>query len=448
MARSVRIGEGAGYAGAWIEPAVEVVERGELDYLCIEGLAERTIALAQFERERDPARGFGPMFEPRMRAVLPPAVARGTRIVTNMGAANPRGAGRRTLEIAGECGVRDLKVAVVEGDDVRELVRTGEWECLETGRPVRELGERILSANAYLGAEPLAQALRLGADVVIAGRAGDAALHLACLQDAFEWKPGDYMRMAAGTLVGHLLECATQVTGGYFAEPGFKDVAGLGRAGYPIAEVGEDGTCVITKVEGSGGLVDERTCKEQILYEVHDPEAYLVPDVVADFSHVTVRSLGKDRVRVEGARGSRRPATLKVIMGIRNGYIADGQISYGGTGALARARLAAEIMRERLGVTGIVPEELRVDLIGVDALFGTRSVAAAEPPEVRMRFAARVGTREEAQRIADDVEALWIVGPAGGGGATKSVREVVATLSTFVPRELIERNVRVTALWE
>jgi len=446
--RIVRIGEGAGYAGAWLEPAIELVEEGNLDYLCLEGLAERTIAIAQFERERDPDAGFSPFFERRMRALLPRAVRAGTKIVTNMGAANPLGAARRALAIATELGIPKVRIAAVVGDDVRGLLANGEWTCLETGKPVGEHAATMLSANAYIGAEPLAQALHEGADVVIAGRAGDAALHLACLEHAWGWTPKDFPRIAAGTLVGHLLECSTQITGGYFADPAHSAVRNLGRCGYPIAEVDERGECVITKVDGSGGAVTERTCKEQVLYEVHDPAAYVTPDVIADFSNVRVRQLASDRVRVEGAHGKERPATLKAIAGVRSGFIAEGQLSYGGPGAVGRARLAAEIVRERLDASGIVRQEERADIIGLDSLYGGRfSIYEDRIPEARMRYAARVATREEAQTIADDIEALWISGPSGGGGATKSVREVVITLSTLIPRELVERQIEVVPLW-
>jgi hypothetical protein len=446
--QQVRVGEGAGYAGAWIEPAVELLERGNLDYLCLEALAERTIALAQFERQRDPSAGFSPLFERRMRALLGPAKRTGTKIVTNMGAANPLGAAQRAMEIARELGIGDVRVAAVTGDDVRGLVADGAWTCLETGKPVREHAQTLLSANAYIGAEPLAQALRDGADVVIAGRAGDAALHLACLEHAWEWLPHDYPRVAAGTLVGHLLECSTQITGGYFADPARNAVSGLGRCGYPIAEVDDKGACVITKVAGSGGTVTERTCKEQALYEVHDPAAYITPDVIADFSGVRVKQVGADRVRVEGASGKERPATLKVIMGVRSGFIAEGQISYGGPGAVGRARLAGEMVRERLDAVGIKRQEERADIIGVDSLYGPLpDVREQDLAEARMRYAARVATREEAQAIVDDIEALWIVGPSGGGGATKAVREVVITLSTLIPRELVERQIEVVPLW-
>ena len=449
LQRTVRIGEGAGYGGAWIEPAVELLERGELDYLCLEGLAERTIALAQFERERDPNAGFSPLFERRMRALLAPAVQRGTKIVTNMGAANPMGAGELVTQFCREAGLTDVHVAVIEGDSVTELIRSGEWPCAETGRPIREHATDMVSANAYLGAEPLARALGEGADVVIAGRAGDAALHLACLEHAFAWSSMDYPRVAAGTLVGHLLECSAQITGGYFAEPNRKDVHGLGRVGYPIAEVSDDGSSIITKVAGSGGLVDERTCKEQAFYEVGDPAAYHTPDVIADFSEVTVHQIGPDRVRVEGARGDTRPECLKVIVGVRSGFMAEGQISYGGTGAVARARLAGEIVQERLELIGISRDEERLDIIGVNSLYGRPSRSVSEDPgEVRLRYAARVRTREDAQHIVDDFEALWIAGPAGGGGAAKSVKEVVVTYSVLVPRELIEKHVRVIKLWQ
>jgi hypothetical protein len=434
--KTVRIGSGAGYSGDRIEPAVELAEKGDIHYLGFECLAERTIALAQQDRMRNPAAGYDPLLEPRMRAVLAVCRANGIRIITNMGAANPIAAAARTAEIARSLGIRGLKIAAVSGDDVLDVCREGNFPFLEIAGRVSDLGNRVLSANAYLGAEPIAQALAAGADVVITGRVGDPALFLAPLIHEFGWAMDDWECLGKGTVAGHLLECAGQVTGGYFADPGHKDVAGLARLGFPIAEVGEDGSLVITKVPGSGGAVTAATCKEQLLYEVHDPARYVQPDVVADFSQVTVEEIGPDRVRLAGGHGKPRPATLKVSVGYLDSYIGEGQMSYAGPGALDRGRLALDIVRERLTLTGVRTSETRFDLIGVDALHGAGISQGREPYEVRIRVAGRTDSLAEAVRIGNEVETLYTNGPAGGGGAFKSAREVVAVASVLLPREL------------
>ncbi|WP_445487134.1 acyclic terpene utilization AtuA family protein [Rhodopseudomonas sp. RCAM05734] len=440
--RSIRIGSGAGYSGDRIEPAVELAEKGDIDYLVFECLGERTVALAQQARMKNPDGGFDPLLEERMRAVLPICAAKGIKVVTNMGAANPEAAARRTAEIARALGL-SLKIAAVVGDDVLEACKDSALPLLEIDGTMRQLGNRVLSANAYLGAAPMVEALSAGADVVITGRASDPALFMAPMIHAFGWALDDWNLLGQGTVAGHLLECAGQVTGGYFADPGFKDVPGLARLGFPIGEVGEDGSLVITKVAGSGGAVTAATCKEQPLYEVHDPQRYIQPDVVADFSGVSVEQIGPDRVRIGGGRGTARTDTLKVSVGYVDGFIGEGQISYAGPGAVARGRLALEIVRERLKLTGVASSELRFDLIGIDSLHGEAlSAGRAEPYEVRVRVTGRTETMREAVRIGNEVETLYTNGPAGGGGATKSAREVVAVASVLLPREQATPSIR------
>ncbi|WP_333993472.1 acyclic terpene utilization AtuA family protein [Burkholderia orbicola] len=433
--RRVRIGAGAGYSGDRIEPAVELAEHGQLDYLVFECLAERTIAIAQQARRNDPALGYDPLLDARMEAVLPVAAAKRVRIVSNMGAANPRAAARRTAQIAQSLGIAGLKVAAVEGDDVLDVVLRGAFRFEESGDDVAAYRDRIVSANAYLGAAPIVDALAAGADVVLTGRIADPSLFAAPLIHAFGWRMDDWDTLGAATVVGHLLECAGQVTGGYFADPGYKDVPNLARLGFPIGEVAADGSVVITKVPHAGGRVSAATCKEQLLYEIHDPARYLQPDVVADFTRVTVAEDEADRVRVTGGRGTARPDTLKVSVAYVDGWIGEGQISYGGPGALTRARLALDIVRERLALTGVAASELRFDLIGVDALYGDATPAVrGEPSEVRVRVAGRAANAAEAARIGNEVETLYTNGPAGGGGAFKSTREVIAVQSVLLPR--------------
>jgi hypothetical protein len=436
--KPLRIGCGAGYSGDRIEPAVELATEGELDYLVFECLAERTIAIAQRAKRADPRLGYDPLLVDRMTAVLPACVERGVTIVTNMGAANPEAAAGVVCDVARDLGLRDLIVAAVTGDDVLKTMTSGQYALQETGEPVESLKNRLVSANAYLGADALVQALANGANVIITGRVADPSLFVAPLVHEFGWRADAWTLLGRGTVVGHLLECAGQVTGGYFADPGYNDVVNLSRLGFPLAEVAEDGTATITKVAGSGGRITSATCKEQLLYEIQDPAAYFTPDVVADFSRVRVTDLGGDRVRVECADGRSRPDTLKVSLAYVDGFIGEGQISYAGPGAVNRARLAIAVVQERLKQRGISVEEIRCDLIGIDALHGAAAAAgSADPYEVRVRVAGRTAVRKDAERIGNEVETLYTNGPAAGGGVTTSAREVLAVASTLIPRRLV-----------
>lgn len=431
---TMRIGAGAGYSGDRIEPALELAQHGALDVLVFECLAERTIAIAQGDFARDPAAGFDPLLRERMHRVLPTCRANGVRVITNMGAANPIAAARLVAAIAHDAGLSGLRIAAVTGDDVVDLVRATDRALIDRAGGTRDLGDSIISANAYLGAAPMVQALDEGADVVITGRVGDPAMFMAPLIHRFGWAMDDWDMLGKGTLIGHLLECAGQITGGYFADPGAKDVSGLARLGFPLAEVTSSGEAVITKVAGSGGAVSLASCKEQLLYEVHDPARYLQPDVVADFSGVHMRQDGPDRVAIGGATGHEATGTLKVSIGYRDSFVGEGQMSYGGPGALARARLGLEIVRERLALTGVETSELRFDIIGMNAVHcAANADSGAEPLDVRLRVAGRTRSMREAVRIGNEVETLYTNGPAGGGGAWKSAREVIAVASTLIP---------------
>ena len=432
--KTVRIGAGAGFSGDRIEPALELVEHGQVDYVGFECLAERTIALAQAARQNDPESGYDPWLEERMGAVLAPAYRRGVRIVSNMGAANPAAAARAVTAIARRFGLTGLKTAAVTGDDVLDLIRGRDLPLIDRPGTTADLGNRILSANAYLGAAPIAQALGQGAHVVITGRVGDPALFLGPLMHEFGWAEDDWVRLGRGTLVGHLLECAGQLTGGYFADPGRKDVPDLARLGFPFAEVDGDGNAVLGKVASSGGRISVATCTEQLLYEILDPSSYLQADVVADFSGVRFSQAESDRVAVSGASGRARPDMLKVSIGYRDGFIGEGQISYAGPGAVERGRLALAVVEERLKIAGIETREWRGDLIGVDAV-DRRDATGPEPLEVRVRIVARTESAIAARRIGAEVEALYTNGPAGGGGVSVSSREVIAVASTLLPRE-------------
>lgn len=449
--KTIRIGSGAGYAGDRIEPAVELIEQGELDYIMFECLAERTIALGQLAKLADPTKGYNHLLEARMRRILEPAARKGVTIITNMGSANPVAAAETTAAIAGELGLTGLRIAAVTGDDITAgLTAHADKPVLELGGTLADLGDVVISANVYLGSEGILDALAQGADVIITGRCADPSLAIAPLVHEFGWTvDANPDQFGQAVLVGHLLECAGQVTGGYYADPGHKDVPDLARLGFPLVEVAEDGSFVLTKVAGSGGLVTPDTCKEQMIYEIHDPSRYLTPDAIADFSRVTFTPAGPDRVACAGATSHGRPETLKVSVGYQDCYLGNGEISYGGSTAQARAELAAEVLRERFEIIGAELDEVRYDLIGVNSLYGDKVMGAIDgaervvPHEVRLRVCGRARDRATAALVGNEVEALYTNGPAGGGGATTSVAQIVSICSIFVPRDDVASSVSI-----
>jgi len=431
---SIRIGSGAGFSGDRIDPAVALAQYGKLNYLVFECLAERTIALAVQARRDDSNKGYDPLLQERLSAVLPAAAANKVKIISNMGAANPVAAAHATAAIARKLGVGPLKIAAITGDDVLAII--SDASPLLEGGTVAEWPGELIAANAYLGAEPLVQALAEGADIVITGRVADPSLFLAPMAHAFGWSWRDWRRLGQGTVVGHLLECAGQVSGGYFADPGFKDAAGLADLGFPFADVRANGEAVISKLQGSGGCITEATCKEQLLYELHDPGAYLTPDVTADFRAVRLDERGPDMVAVSGGSGTARPEQLKVTLGFHEGYVGDGQISYAGPGCVARAQLALSIVEERLKRLGDDVIELRGEMIGVNSV-APNAIAPADQREVRARIAARARTPQAARQVGREVEALYTNGPAGGGGVTSFVKPIIAVASTLLSRDAI-----------
>lgn len=445
--KTIRIGSGAGYAGDRIEPAVELMEKGNLDYIIFECLAERTIALGQQEKEKRKDRGYNPLLEYRMEKILPLAAERRIRVITNMGAANPKSAAEKTAAIARRMGIANLKIVYVEGDDLSEnLDQYSDYKVLENGKRLGELQESLISANAYMGAEGIIEALRQGADIVITGRVSDPALSIGPLVYEFGWNIEDHPKqMGQAVLIGHLLECAGQVTGGYYADPGYKEVPDLHRLGFPLIEVDETGAFAVTKAEGSGGLVNTDTCKEQLIYEIHNPRAYMTPDAIADFSNVTFTQIGENRVRAEGAVSHGRPETLKVSVGYKDCFIGEGEISYGGSNCMKRAELAADIVKKRAALTGLDLSEYREDYIGCNSLFRDRISREILPDcrlaEVRLRISGRTADYKTAELLADEVEALYTNGPAGGGGVVKRVSEIVSVCSIFVPRESVQYQV-------
>lgn len=441
---NLAIGCAAGFGGDRTDAAAPIVEtliaRAGAGALIFEMLAERTLALAQLERRKNPELGYAPLLELMLRPVLRRCVEHGIPIVGNFGAANPGAAAKLIRRIANEQGVPKIRIAVVEGDDLsdekgRELLRP----YLQSAEAEREL----VSANVYLGASGIANALLAGADVVVTGRVADPSLTVGPALAHFGWSETDWDRLGRATMAGHLLECGAQVTGGYFADPGLKDVPDLHNVGFPIAELSSDGSFMITKAGNTGGVVDARTVKEQLLYELHDPAAYLTPDVIADISEAEVLEVGENRVAVTNVRGHQRPETLKVTVCFTGGWLGEGEISYAGPNAEARARLAAEILQKRLG------EELklRFDLIGSMSVFADdegRALAEAssiDARDVRLRVAGVHRDRTIVERLMREVTALYTCGPAGGGGIRTTITQRLNSVSCFVPRELISATV-------
>jgi hypothetical protein len=440
----LRIGAGAAFSDDRIAPAVELAQHGELDYLVFECLAERTVARENLARTKNPEKGYTPRLLDRMGAVLPACLENNVRIVSNMGAANPGGAARAIRGYANEAGLGEVSCAVVTGDDVTEnLRRQPQLVLMESGKPLESLLPVMSSANAYLGADVVCRALDTGARVVITGRVADPSLFLAPAMHHFKWRYDDWERMAAGTAAGHLLECGAQVSGGCFADPGKKEVPDIEHLGFPFADVSADGGVWISKMKESGGRVDLATCKEQLLYEIHDPAQYITPDCVLDITGVELRQAGPDRVALHGARAKARTPTYKVTVGYDDGYIGEGQISYAGINAVAKAKLAAKIVQRRLTERGFNYREVRIDLIGMSSLHGLPDTRP-EPYEVRLRIAARTNDRKAAEAVGFETRALHVNGPGGGGGGSDPVvREVLAVQSVLIARSLVDPQVSV-----
>lgn len=443
--KKIRIGSGAGYGGDRIEPAIELIERGDLDYIIFECLAERTISLAQKAKQKNPELGYNDLFEYRFDKILDALKNHKVKVITNMGAANPESAAKLCAVMATEKGLKNLKIAYVKGDDIGDrLEKYLNYQVLETGGRLSDIQGEILSANGYIGIKGIVDALRAGADIIITGRVADPSLSLAPLCHEFGWSMDEYEKLGKGTWIGHLLECAGQVTGGYFADPGYKDVPELWNLGFPIIEVDENGNGIVTKLPGTGGMVTRETVQEQTLYEIQDPENYFTPDVIADFSKVRIEQEGKDRVRIYGASGKAPTGKYKTSVGYHDCYIGEGQISYGGGNALARAQLAKEILEKRFEQIGLVFEEIRYDFIGLNSLYGdliSKQLNTGISSEVRLRVAARVKTIEEAEQVGNEVEALYTNGPSGGGGASKNIKDIVSIASIFIPVEDFEISV-------
>ncbi|WP_417273526.1 acyclic terpene utilization AtuA family protein [Celeribacter halophilus] len=451
MQNLFRIGCGAGFGGDRLDAAIPVVQSliasGGPSCLMFETLAERTLALAQLARAAGGV-GYDQHLMQRLRPILADCLQHGITIVGNFGAADPRGAAQAIAALAQELGARAPRIFVVTGDDL--MVSPHRDKVVPILRDSLPPNTAPLSANTYLGAKEIHDALLAGADIVVTGRVADPALALGPAAAHFGWSFDDLDLIAAGTMAGHLLECGGQVTGGYFADPGRKDVLGLATLGFPIVEISEDGSLVVTKPANTGGCVTAATVKEQLLYEIHDPAAYLTPDVVLDLSHVRLDDQGHDRVALYGARGKPRPATLKATVCYDGGFLGEGSISYSGPNAEARARLAADILRDRLANKMEVRTSLvstQSDLVPLANEDDGLQVAVSPPPfdktvpsqrDVRLHIAVRSADRMQVEHAMHELGALYTCGPGGGGGVRSSIRSRVYTSSALIPRNLVQ----------
>ena len=444
--QTIRIGTGSGWWGDRIEPAAALVERGRLDYLCFETMAEATVSAAQVRARRDPAfPGYDTYLDARMRAVLPGCMAQGVRIISNQGWINPLGAAQRIGELLREHGLHGVRIAAVEGSVVTDRLQEIGGTVLETGCSAAHLQD-VVCAEAYMGADGIVQALQGGAQIVVTGRVADPSLFLAPMMHAFGWAAEDHGRLGAGAGIGHLMECGAQLTGGYFCDPGFKDVPLPWDLGFPVAEVAPDGSAVLGKTPGTGGAVTLQTVKEQMLYEVHDPARYITPDVVVDFTTARLEQLGPDRVQVRGIGGRPRTPTLKVSVGCLEGFIGEDMFFYAGAGCVQRAQLARRILQERFRIVGLEADEIRIDFLGVNAVHGEATPAdGPEPYELGVRVAARTRTRAQAEKVGREVDGMAVSGVGHTGKRVPHadrVREVVGIHSLLAPREAFTPTVR------
>jgi hypothetical protein len=437
-----------------VEPAVELVRHADISYLGVDFLAELTMALMQRQRLRDPSRGWIEDVVPYLDRVWPPAAERGIRVITNAGGANPRAAADAVAAHAAQRAWPRFRLGVVEGDDVTDRIdgwrRDGlRLANLDTGEPdLDRIADRVVSATVYLGSEGIVEALAQGAQVVLAGRCSDNALFVGPMMHEFGWSfdDPDWDRLGAAVIIGHLLECGACVTGGMSSQ--FATVERPWEIGFPIAEVAESGEAVITKLPGSGGMVNQWTVKEQIVYEIHDPARYLMPDAVADFTGVELEEVGPDRVRVRGMRGRPRPDTLKALVAYRDGWIAEGLIVVPWPDAHGRADFARRLFEERLSVVGVDPMELRVDRLGVNSLHGEAAAPPDDDPaEICLRFAVHTATRAEAEAARREITHVWGLGAVGTAfGSPMRPREVIALWPTLVPREAVQPHVSVSVV--
>lgn len=449
MSDIVRLGSGSGFWGDAADPAMELLEQGQLDYLCFDFLAELTMALLERQRRKDSNGGYVPDAVEMMVSMMGPARHRGTRLISNGGGVNPRAAAAQITAAAKQAGLHGLKVAAVDGENVIDRIgefverglRLAHFETGEVGMAAWR--NAIVSASAYADCTGIVAALDAGADIVIAGRVSDSAPYVGALMHAFGWRfdAAHVDRIGAAITVGHLVECAAGCTGGMSSR--WNDMPHMGRVGFPIIEFHRDGTAEVTKLPGTGGRVDQFTVKEHLLYEVGDPANYIMPDGVANFTTIQLAEVGPDRVRLSGMTGRERTDTLKLVIGYNDGWIGEGILFFPWPEALGRARKARETLLERFARLGLVADEVHFDFIGVDMLHGPAApLPDYELNEVGLRVAVRTRTRDQAEKVRRACANLWILGPGGTSfGAPLEPRPVVALRPTLIPRELIPQHV-------
>ena len=451
-ARTVRVASGQGFWGDELEAPVRQVEGGPIDYLMLDYLAEVTMSILRKQRSKDPAVGYARDFVSLMERIFPACVERRIRVVSNAGGVNPEGCAQALVDAGRRAGVSGrASVGLVTGDDLMdrldELLAAGhELRHMESGRPLAEVRASVQSANVYLGAAPIVAALAKGADVVLTGRAVDAALTYGPLVHEFGWDFSNHDKLAAGVVAGHLNECGAQSTGGNCMAEWWM-IPDLANVGFPIVEASADGSFVVTKHAGSGGIVSRASVTEQLLYEIGDPAAYMGPDVIADFTSVDLEEVGPDRVRVSGVTGRPRPDRLKVSVAYSAGWKSVGTLTYAWPDAAAKARAAAKILRERLDRLGLVFEETHVELVGWDS---THGALAGEPPadlpEVQLRFAVRASDRASVERFTREIAPLVLTGPpsvTGYATGRPRVDEIVAFWPALIDRSAVEPRVSV-----
>ncbi|SMO78541.1 acyclic terpene utilization AtuA family protein [Fodinibius sediminis] len=451
MDKTVRIASGQGFWGDLPNAPVKLVRQGPIDYLVMDYLAEVTMSIMQKLKMRDENHGYARDFVEVVREILPDISQKGIRVVSNAGGINPEACKDRILEVMEEEEIDDLTVAVVDGDDILgqmdELIARGHrLENMDTGRPITDIKDRLLSANAYLGCQPIVEALEKGADIVITGRVIDAGLTLAPLVHEFGWSFEDYDRMATGIIAGHLIECGAQVSGGNFTD--WHKVEDFVNIGFPIVEAHADGSFYVTKHAGTGGLVSEQTVKEQLVYEIGDPSAYLTPDCIADFTSVNIEKAGPDRVRVSGIAGRPPTSTYKVSASYKDGYKLSSTLVYSWPQALEKARKAGAILRGRAEALNLNYDRFRVEYIGVNGCSEepvTEKMLAGDHNEVQLRVALAGQSREDLNRFGREVVPLILTGPGGvtayAGGRPKA-SAVAAYWPALIQKEAVRPRVR------
>ena len=451
MSRTVRVAAGQGFWGDWLEAPRRQVEGGPTDYLMLDYLAEVTMSILQKQKERDPRMGYARDFIGAMESVLSAVVERGVKVIANAGGVNPPACAEAVREVGKKHGAAGkLRIGVVTGDDLLprldELLGGGHALAnMESGEPLSAIRDRVLSANAYIGSEPIVEALRQGANVVVTGRSTDTALTMAPLRYEFGWKRDDWNRLAAGIIAGHIIECGAQCSGGNCLAD-WRTIPDLANVGYPLVDASEDGSFIVTKHPGTGGRISLQTVKEQLVYEMGDPHAYITPDVVADFTSIRLEDAGKDRVRVFGIQG--RPATdkLKVSIAYRAGFKAVGTLVYSWPDALEKARLADRVLRERLARLGLRFDEILTEFVGVSATHGPLAGSPADVPEVQLRVGVRGSDRAAVERFTREIAPLVLNGPpsvTGFAGGRPKVEEVVAYWPALVDKHVVATSVEV-----